>query len=239
MATFIAVADSPGMSTPDLGSPRLLEGGPASYWLGAMPDFALAVVFAIAWLRPDLLTPEKLRLLLVSMLLEFIVMHSGAMMGGAYAAGDSVKSRLGMMATLAVFYSIFAAAFSAAFHTWWPFLSFWLLMLNRMLVVLLDPRPRPEKTQLVMANWGFTALAYLGWVFGTAMPPIPRMGMTSAVVESMHLEGGGLWIDEPWRVMAMGAGYFATIGIVEVTILPRIAAAGVGRLAGGRVTRTR
>lgn len=224
------------MSSPGFGSPRILEGGPAAAWLGAMPDFALAALFAVAWARPELLPPDKIRLLLVSMLLEFIVMHSGAMMGGAYAAGDGVKSRLGMMGGLALFYSIFAAAFSASFHTWWPFASFWALMANRMLVVLLDPRPRPEKTTLIMANWGFTAMAYLGWVFGTAMPPVPRMGFTPEVVASLHLEGGGLWIDEPWRVMAMGAGYYATIGLVEVTVLPRIAAANAAKLSGGRLT---
>ena len=85
-------------------------------------------------------------------------------------------------------------------------------------------------------NWGFIAMAYLGWVFGTAMPPVPRMGFTPDVVASLHLEGGGLWIDEPWRVMAMGAGYYATIGFIEVSVLPRIAAAHAPRLTGDKLT---
>ena len=72
-----------------------------------------------------------------TMLLEFIVVHSAAFTGqvivGAAARAAKVRSLVGM----GLFYSLFAGGIGAAFHTAWPLVAFWLLMLNRMSGVLL------------------------------------------------------------------------------------------------------
>jgi hypothetical protein len=190
--------------------------------LSAIPDFAMAALFAVAWTRPALLEPHVLRILHVSMLLEFVVVHSGAFMGATAVGDGSRRSKVAMMAGLGVFYSLFALAFSLAFRSWWPLASFWGLMLNRMLVVILDPRMGPARQRLVMANWGLGVAAYLFAVFFTTLAPIPRLAFSSGVIASLQLPGSGLWISEPWRVMALGAIYYATIGVAEVFVLGRM-----------------
>lgn len=204
------------------GPSRILDGFPAPHVVSALPDFALAFVFLTVWRNPSLAEPDQIRLLLVMMVMEFIVVHSGGFFGAVYAGHDKMRAKLPMLGGLTLFYCLFAGAFSLAFRSWWPLASFLGLTANRLLVVLLDPRPTSERKSVVMANWGLTAFAYLMLVFATAMVPIPRLGFTSDVVRGLGLTGGGLWIDEPWRVMALGAAYFTAVGVIEIAVLPRI-----------------
>lgn len=214
------------------GSSRILDGFPAPHVVSALPDFALAVAYLLIWRNPGMAPPGQIKLLLVMMVMEFIVVHSGGFFGAVYVGGDRMRAKLPMLAGLTLFYCLFAGAFSLAFQSWWPLVSFLGLTANRMLVVLLDPRPTSERQTVVMANWGLTTFAYIMLVFATAILPIPRLGFSSDVVRGLGLTGGGLWIDEPWRVMALGASYFAAVGLIEIGILPRM---GRAKVKGGRL----
>lgn len=57
---------------------------------------------------------------------------------------------------------------------------------------------------------------YLAFVFVTTLLPMPKLGITPAVVDAQDLPGSGLWIDEPHRVIAFGFLYFSTWGISEL-----------------------
>ena len=61
-----------------------------------------------------------------------------------------------------------------------------------------------------------SALAYLGGAIFTAFVPLPSLGITPEVIENLHLTGSGLWIEQPWTVLAFGALYFALLAYAKI-----------------------
>ena len=190
----------------------------------AAPDLALAAGYAVAWIAPRALSPGVMRILLVSLLLEFIVLHSAAFMGNVAFAPGPRPAAMRRVLGLGVFYTLFVGGFALAFHAAWPLVSFWALTLNRATVVLIGRAPDGAQRRVVSATWGATAMCYLFGVMLTVVLPIPRLGCTPDVVSAMRLPGHGLWVAQPWRAMAFGALYFAAVAAFELFAAPRIAA---------------
>ena len=193
--------------------------------MSALPDFVLAGAFALAWVAPQLVDSVMLRALHMSMLVEFLVVHASGFLGAttlpeARLAGTRL-GRGALMLVLLGFYSLFSVAFSFSFKSWFPLVSFWSLMLNRMLPMLLTP-PGQVRSSAVMGLWAASVVCYLFGAFATVIAPLPRLGMDEAAVASLQLSGGGLWIDEPWRVMAFGVVYFTLIGLVQLLAYGRM-----------------
>jgi hypothetical protein len=182
----------------------------------AAPDFAIAGVFLSTWLSPDSVQPGLAKTLVLVMLLEFIVVHSAGFMGVALAAGMPAPKKV--MATLALggFYTLFVGGFALAFKTAWPLWSFWGLTLNRVLGAVLFRGNDVERMSYVTRSWAGGALFYLLFAFATVLLPVPRLGLTPGVVADLGLEGGGLWISEPWRPIAFGTFYFAAVALSEL-----------------------
>lgn len=184
--------------------------------LAALPDLGLSLVFLATWIAPRAVGVERIGHLALVMLLEFIVVHSAGFMGVAALAPDPRWSRTKTILGLGLFYTVFVGGFALGFNTWWPLAAFWGLTLNRLLSVIVGPPPRDEARRIVRAGWAVGAMAYMGAVFLTTPFPVPRLGVTRDVVAQAHLPGSGLWIDEPYRVLAAGFLYFLTIGISEL-----------------------
>ncbi len=55
-----------------------------------------------------------------------------------------------------------------------------------------------------------------GYVLLTATVNIPRLGVTLAVQKAQPSSVGGLWAQEPWRMIAFGTFYYATIAVTEL-----------------------
>jgi hypothetical protein len=159
------------------------------------------------------------------MLLEFIVIHSSGFMGGTALGAASAAKRLLIILGFGLFYSLFTGAFSLAFHTSWPFFSFWILTANRMLGVVVSPVKDLKQANVVMAGWALTVAAYLGCCFLTVLVPMPRFGITPEVVQRQGLTGGGLWIDQPHTAIAFGFFYFLVVGLGEILMVARQASA--------------
>jgi hypothetical protein len=189
----------------------------------AVPDLGLSAVFLITWLRPDTFGPEFVKRLVLVMLLEFIVIHSAGFMGAATVSAASPVRRGLVILGFGLFYSLFTGAFSLAFHTSWPFLSFWVLTANRMLGVVISPVADLKEANVVMAGWALTVVAYLGCCFLTVLVPIPRFGITAEVVQRQAFSGGGLWIDQPHTAIAFGFLYFLVVGLGEMLLVGRFA----------------
>ncbi|MFN8588419.1 MAG: hypothetical protein U0704_11550 [Candidatus Eisenbacteria bacterium] len=195
--------------------------GPASatwpHLASALPDFALATVCVLAWIAPESLHEGVVPWILLTMLVEFVVVHSAPFMGLQLVADMPAARKVRNVVAIGGFYSIFLLGFSLAFHAWWPFTSFWLLTLNRLTVLWFRQGESGREGATLRASWAAGALCYLGGVFLTTLAPVPRLGLTVGYVESLRLSGGGLWIEQPWRVVAFGALYFAAIGFFEAT----------------------
>jgi len=173
-------------------------------------------VFLGTWIAPRWLGIDRIGHLLLVMLLEFIVVHSAGFMGMAVFADDPKWSRAKSILGLGALYTLFVGGFALGFRTWWPLVAFWGLTLNRLLSVIIGPPPRGEAERIVRAGWAVGAMAYLGAVSLTTPFPVPSLGVTRAVVDAAHLPGSGLWIDEPYRVLAAGFLYFLIVGVSEM-----------------------
>lgn len=178
----------------------------------ALPDAITAATFLCAWIAPGLIGYERVRDLMLVMLIEFIVMHSGGMTSGILGMTDVSRTKRALSLTgLTMFYMMFVLAFSFAFSSTWPIWAFLWLFVSRFLQLFTSGAEMETKMQRMLGGWVISGMAYIAGVFATALIPLPRFGITPQVVEGMHLPGSGLWIDKPWTVLAFGTFYFAVL----------------------------
>jgi len=207
--------------------------------VAAAPDAGLAAICLLTWLAPDAVGAQQVRYVVLLMLLEFVVIHSAAFMGQAVVDIDQPPARAMAILGFGLFYTIFVGAFGLAFHTWWPVAGFWLLTGNRLLGVLVGQAPDGEERRYLRAGWATGVVFYVGAVFLTLFLPLPRFGITPDVVARQGFAGmGGVWIQEPHRVVAAGFLYFAATAVSELFghdwLHVRVGAAGPTRAAGSR-----
>jgi len=184
--------------------------------VAAAPDLLFAGVFLATWIVPTALGAQMVGYLMLTMLLEFVIMHSSGIMGTtAYGPLPGGRKTLAVVG-LGLFYSLFVLGFCLAFGTWWPFVAFWTLTGNRLLGALIGQAPEGEEKRFVQQGWAVAALAYLVLAFFTTLVPMPALGITPEVVAGQHLPGSGLWVDQPQRVIAFGFLYFAAVGVSEL-----------------------
>jgi hypothetical protein len=182
----------------------------------ALPDLCMGAVYLAAWIAPARLGAQPIAPLTLIMLLEFLVVHSGGFAGKVMLGPLRSDRKVTALIGLGIFYTLFVAAFALAFRTWWPVVSFWVLMMNRMLSVLLGQAQSGDERAMLQRGWAAGVLFYLAFGGLTTMVPMPRLGLTSDLLASQHLPGSGLWIDQPWRVMAFGFLYFTATGLSEL-----------------------
>jgi hypothetical protein len=184
--------------------------------VNALPDFALAAVFLVSWVSPTAFGARTVTRLLLVMLLEFIIIHSAAFMG-TVAFGPAKRGlRTRAIVGLGLFYSLFAGAMALTFRTWWPLGAFWLQTGNRLLGVVTGRPSAGGERAYIISTWVVSVVLYLVCVGVTSALPIPPFGITAAVIDSLRLPGSGLWIAEPYRVIAFGFLYFALTGWWEL-----------------------
>ena len=182
----------------------------------ALPDLCMGAVFLTAWLAPERLPAHAIAPLTLVMLLEFIVVHSGGFAGFVILGPLAPDRKLLALIGLGCFYTLFVGSFALGFHTWWPLASFWALMLNRMLSVLLGQAQSGDERAMLQRGWAAGVIFYLAFTFVTIILPLPRLGLTPEVVSAQRLPGSGIWIGQPWRVMAFGFLYFTATGFSEL-----------------------
>lgn len=198
------------------GTPAEQVSSLISRWISVLPDALTALAYLITWFLPLAWKADAVKLLMLVMLLEFLVVHSGAFIG-AIVMSDKASRRAKTLAVLGfgAFYMIFAGAFSLAFDSWWPLLTFGWLLLAKFAMIWLAPIPKTEEAQRQMALWAFSVVAYLGAVFMGAILPLPRFGLDADVVAQLHLPGSGLWIEKPHTIIAGGFVYFGLLAWVK------------------------
>jgi len=206
------VTEAPAIDLETPGGPLLRV--PA---LGAaLPDAALAVTFLTAWIAPASLPAGTGGWLLLTMIVEFIVMHSAAFMGKLAFAPLSRTLRVRGMLGFAGLYMMFILAMAKGFHAWWPVWSFTLLTLNRLASVLFGQPASGDEQAFVARSWAVSGILYLSGVALTLFAPLPRLGVDAAAIARWHLPGSGAWVSQPWRVLAFGAYYFGLTALSEL-----------------------
>ena len=184
------------------------------------------MVFLITWIAPDTFGAKMVHHLTFVMILEFIVVHSSGFMGGLASREATPWIRAAQFAGLTAIYTLFALGFSAMYGALWPLLAFWALMLSRFPTVVLRP-PDFRGQFVLMANWAAMAVLYLVGAGITATAVIPHLGVTPEVIAAQEFGTGGLWPEEPYRVLAFGTFYFS--GLAVVAVVNEVAAFAVAR----------
>lgn len=178
-------------------------------------DVLIAAAFMATWLDPDGRWARPVGFLLLTMLFEFIAIHSSAFMGSVWLGDGDRAKKFRVMVSLAGFYLLFVAGYALAFRSWIPIVAFGALVVNRLMSLLLDPSPDEDTKERVERGWARATVFYVGFAGITTLFPIPRFGLDDAAVRAADLSGSGAWIDEPHRVVAFGFAYFALTALFE------------------------
>ena len=184
--------------------------------VAAAPNFGLAAVYLLTWIAPFALGRTLVADLMLTMLLEFIVIHSAVFMGNVAFAPRSRAWRTKRIVWLGGFYTVFVVSFALAFRAWWPLLAFWGLTLNRLLGVLVGQAPKGDAKLLMKQGWAASVLFFMLGAMLTTLIPMPALGVTSEVIAAQEFTATGLWVDEPQRVLAFGVIYFSLLGVSEL-----------------------
>lgn len=195
----------------------------------ALPDAVTSAIFLTAWIAPDVLGGVWVKNLMLTMLIEFVVMHSGAFYAAVAASSATRVQRSLLLTGLTAFYGIFIAAFSFAFKSTWPFFAFGWLFVSRFAGLWM--RENTAKRELMSQTWATSVVLYLLGVFATIFIPLPQFGLTPDFVTSMHLSGSGLWIDKPQTVIVFGALYFGALAYVKFYLIGKASPACVRTMA--------
>jgi hypothetical protein len=185
----------------------------------AAPDTITAGIFLTAWIAPTLPGPEAVKNLMLTMLIEFIVVHSSAFYAGI-SATDSIGrvKRMLMLLGFAAFYMTFVVAFALAFDSTWPIFAFGWLLLSRFAHLWMHPAQGSRETERMMIMWAASCAAYVIGALVTVALPLPALGVTPDFIASMHLSGSGEWIERPQTVLAFGFLYFAVQAWVKYAL---------------------
>lgn len=186
--------------------------------VAALPDAATAAFFVSAWRDPLGFGPNLVGDLLVVMLLEFLLVHSGAFIGNLVLAPNvsRTKKTLGVVG-FGAFYMLFVLGFAYGMGRPWAIWAFLWLLGARVVMIWFAPVARDDEARRQQIIWASSAAAYILGVFVTILVPIPRWGLTPDVVAQIGVAntGSGLWQQHPQTVLAFGALYFAVVACLR------------------------
>lgn len=180
--------------------------------LTAVLSLATAAFFALAWWAPlahD--NGARVKLGVGVMLAEFLVIHSGTIVTELAARG---AQRVGLVAIWVV-YGLFALGL------WWAFAG---ADIGWLLIGLMIARGQALFHQATLLDLAYSrrrsilgGLLFLGLGMASVVVPLSPGGIDAAMLDALWPDrGAGLWEAEPWRALAMGAVYFAILGMVEL-----------------------
>jgi len=184
----------------------------------AAPDAALAGLYLWCWIDPLAWRKTLVAELMLVMLVEFLVIHSGPFLGILVMgedAGVGRKTRLKMLLGLGAVYLLFAAGMSAAFETWGPVLLFVWLIGAKLVAILLGRSPDGSERGRQMAFWALSVVFYLGAVFATLFLPVPELGITRSGAY-YGIPGSGEWVSNPHIPIAAGLVYFSALALAKI-----------------------
>lgn len=185
----------------------------------ALPDALTCGCFALTWIEPLRFGADAVKTGLIVMLLEFLVVHSSGFFAVLVYDPEASRARRTLCVLgLGLFYLLFVLAWAASFGEWWPLGAFAWLIGSRLGSIWIDPLPLEDERTRQIVFWAVSVVLYLGGVVATVATPLPHFGMPPELVPSLGLSGGGVWIEEPHRVIAFGALYFGGLAAVKLLV---------------------
>lgn len=190
---------------------------PVTRWrllLGGLPDLATAAACLLSWLDPTLLGPHWVKIMLITVLAEFIVIHSGGFMAGLMQMPVTRLKRFAMQLGLVLFYLLFIWALASSLDARWLYVTFGWLFLSKFLVAWSATPGARMAVREQMIDWPFAVAAYLlSLLIGFTLLDSARGGISDGVFLAAGLADAGLFEDKPWIGLAAGTMYFSAMAI--------------------------
>lgn len=185
----------------------------------ALPDAITCALFVLTWLEPFRFGPDAVKTGLIVMLLEFLVVHSSGFFAVLVYDPETSRGRRTLYVLgLSLFYLLFVLAWALSFSEWWPLGAFAWLIGSRLGAIWLAPVPLEVERTRQIVLWALSVVLYLAGVGATIESPLPHFGITPEVVPALGIEGGGLWLEQPHRVIAFGAVYFGALAMAKLLV---------------------
>jgi hypothetical protein len=181
--------------------------------LGALSCWWLAITLARVWWTPMAVDHGRwVKLGVGIMVLEFILVHSGAMLP-AMAASSKTLGRKPVLLVSAL-YVLFGAAIALAFKSIMLICTFSGIMIPRWLGILFDSDQ--ARAQQIKRS-GMSVMLYLGVAFLSVFVPFPAGGLTPEILNQVYPNRGrGIWEQSPQQALAAGIIYFGVLGLMEL-----------------------
>ena len=179
--------------------------------LSLLPDVLSVSFFLVVWSDPLALGPGAVKTAMLTMLLEFFLVHATGFFAFLSNTAEFGKwRRIGAIAGLSSFYLLMVGAYALSYGQWWPLLAFGWLAAGKVAWVWMNPRGDEDAIGRQMAAWAGSVVLFLGGVVLTSVQDVPRWGMTADVqpLFGLDMASEGLWESQPHRVVAFGALYF-------------------------------
>jgi hypothetical protein len=140
-----------------------LLGIPLASIIDAVPEALLVAAFVRGLVWPVAMGAGYVQWLFLVFLIEFLVVHSSAMVGSLLVSSAPRWGRIAALLGLSTFYFIFAGAMAFGFQSWIPVVTLAGLTLNRLGFILLrDTRRMSRLTKADMVTeWAFGGTAYI------------------------------------------------------------------------------
>ena len=184
--------------------------------LKALPELISAAILLAIWVEPLRFGADWFRSGVLTLLLEFFVVHASGFMAALMYDPETPKAKRSLrIAGLGAFYLLFLSAFAWGFDAWWMLLAFLWLLFGKLQAIWTGGTPVERDRQIAMMSWALGVAVYLGSVAATAILDVPRLGVTDAVRDAAGFSGAskGLWEAEPWRALAGAVLYFTIMGL--------------------------
>ncbi len=145
--------------------------------------------------------------LIMTLLLEFVVIHSAGFMGLVAMAKIPRARRAAGMLGLGAFYTAFVWPIATLSGETWMIWAFWGLVANRLWSAV-GPAAVEGGEAHNKESWGLSVLVYLVAVLVTAIVPLPAFGLGAPDAWTPPSNSGGLWNERPQQALAAGLLYF-------------------------------
>jgi len=184
-------------------------------YLRAFPELLTAALLLALWAEPQRFGIDWFRSGVLTLLLEFFVIHaSGFMAVLMYDPGTPRGRRILQVGALGVGYLLFIGAIAWGFDAWWMVAAFAWLCFGKLQAIWTGAAPEERDRTLAIVGWALSVAVYLGAVFLTVLVYVPPLGVTPAIRDLAQFDaGGGVWEAEPHRALAGAVLYFTIMGL--------------------------
>lgn len=180
-----------------------------------MPELISAALLLDLWVEPQRLGIDWFRSGVLTLLLEFFVIHAGGFMAVMMYDPDTPRgTRSLQVGAIGLGYLAFISAFAWGFDAWWMLGAFTWLCFSKVQAIWTGAAPTERDRAHAITSWALSVAAYLGMVALTAFADVPVLGATPEIRDAAHFDAhGGLWEAEPHRALAGAVLYFTLMGL--------------------------